>query len=386
MPDEPWVRPPDPVYGDPFNPGNDPSFWESFGPTTRSDPLLSYEDIQRMYLFGLENEGGMSEEFGRRVDELIKSREKKVTLPPPFWIGMEELSGKAAQPEGELLPPAVVEPPMAPREPSMAQEIDEGAFPDEVAQAPVPLTKKEKKEKKRADFAEMFGRGLDAAVRKITPPPKPTKGPPTGVASGNDFTIVDRNRSIYRTYLKIAQRKYGPEMADMAAQMRTLNYDQGTSENPDPYQLRDIQAMFATGKQSLRAAHSAATGAKRKEDVDLVTDLTVATEKALESVHLISSLEVQAHPGVDELSAGRFGEADVLTLLNKIKQARLEEYYQAWLDPDKEEGAKAVPEGREKIGGKVRLHYFDLRSKAEEKGIKIQPINDIILGAQRGAR
>lgn len=385
MPDEPWVKPIDPVYGDPFNPGNNPSWWESFGPTTTSDPLLSFEDINRMYLYGLETEGGMSEEFDRRVDNLIESREKKVTMPPPFWVGMEELSGEVAQPEGELLPPAVVEQPRVPQEPPAVADVDEGAFPDEVAQAP-----RTKPKTKAPPWLENYRAGAKSRAESSKPSTKTTTGPPAGPsagpASGDDFTIVDRNRSLYRTYLKITQRKYGPEMADMAAQMRTLNYDQGSAKNPTPYSLRDIQLMFSTGKTNLREAQYAATGAQRQVDKDLVEDLTVATEKALESVHLISSLEVQAHPEVDKMSAGRFGDSDVLTLLNKIKQARLEEYYRAWLDPDKEEGAKAVPRGRKKIGGAVREHYFDLRSKAEERGIKIQPINDIILGAQRGTR
>lgn len=373
MPQEPFV--PDPVYGEPFRPGNNPSFWEG----SPSDPLLSYEDIRRMYLYGLETEEGMSDEFGRRVDNLVESREKKVTMPPPFWVGMEELSGEVAQPEGELLPPAVVEQPRVPQEPPAVADVDEGAFPDEVAQAP-----RTKPKTKAPPWLERYRAAAKSRVESVRPPTKTTTGPPAGPASGDDFTIVDRNRSLYRTYLKITQRKYGPEMADMAAQMRTLNYDQGTAKNPTPYQLRDIQAMFATGKRSLREAYTAATGAKTKADQELVQDLLVATKAAIDSVELITQFSVESHPLFEQYRAGYFGDITIPELKEKIKQARLDRYYQVWLDPNKPEGSRALPKGREKIGGATRLHYFKLRDEAERKGLRIQPINDIILGASEG--
>lgn len=380
MPDEPYVAPPDPIYGDPFKPSNRPGWWEGSG----SNPLLTWEDIQRMSLAGKEGGGEVAGEFARRIERLLKAKNQKTVMPPPFWIGQESIlegdqPAAPVHPEkqviarGEILPPPVVDPPVAPA-------ADEGVFPDEVAQGPLPLTKKEQK---RADFSEMFGRGLDAAAGKVRPRPKPVVGPP----SGADFSIVDRNNPVYRAHLRATKGKYTGVMADMVAQMHTLNHEFGVNENPNPYSIRDVQAMFSTGEITIRAARLAETGAKRLADKELVEDLLFATKAALDSVGLISIAEIKTHPQANAMMAsGPLGKREIELLENDIKNRRLDGYYMLWLDPDKPEGAKRLPSDKPKIGGRVRLHYFDLRNQAEEKGLRIQPINDIILGEQIGQR
>jgi len=367
MPDKPV----DPFYVEPFLPSNEPGW---FGGA--SSPALSWEDIQRMTLAGKEGGGQVADAFSKRIDALIRAKKHPKTMPAPFWIGRDApeaevdpiLRDDEAVVVEERLPPVTVEPPIVPE--------DEGAFPDEIAQA--PLTKKEQKQ---ANYRESIQSGMEAAIRKVKRQPTPTVSPP----SDGDFTIINRNNPTYRRYLKIAELTYGSKMADMVAQMKTLNFKEGRSDNRTPYSLQLIQSMFASGQSSLRGERGYDESVSAKDRKELIQDLIDGTKAALDSVEAFSRELAVAHPRWREfVLKGPDGSRDRELLIYGIQQQRLDGYYKAWLNPDKPEGPFRVPKHLANTGGPVREFYFRKRYEVERAGIDILPINNIILGDVTG--
>ena len=356
----------DPFYTDEFD-QNDPEF-----------AGLTWDDIMRMSQLGRMGPTGTAEAFAARLGVLMEEKNKQQAAPPAFWLGREtepeaaplgDIAGPPVDaPVEELLPPAAIDQPAVPQDPALAPKVDEGAFPDE---GPMPLTKKERR---RANLSAAFGEGLKARVRMSTP--TPTAGPAT-TGPPSSFTIVDRDNSIYQRYLKLGRGKYSGNAADMMAQMKTLNYYEGTAQNPSPYSLGDVRLMFATGEKKIADAIAVSSGAQTDDDKALVVDLINATKRALESLdgHAIDYLKTQKEYQQRSASLDPNDKAWLAWKLSQTKEGMLERFYRAW-----SEGGGQQPDRYRRAGGQVRTRYYTLRQRAEGQGIEIAPLNDLILG------